>query len=121
MPENKEDAELKAIFDEFVFEFGELNLSVQKLDAEISIIKLSLLVEQETDRVKLRDKKNLLAVLESRLEKAVNDMDVTKSYDYTESLINISRWTGYHVDKHKITVKEYMTLLNQYNKENESK
>ena len=104
---NNDNEELKTIFDSFIFEFDKLKLDKIKAESAVLAAQMDILINgknKQNYRVLLSaeaDYKNIAETKEDRT-------------DYAPIIINISRWVGYYIDKHKINAKDFFDLVESY-------
>jgi hypothetical protein len=104
----KEDIQnFSKIWDSYLSKIGLPKKENQKIDLMLKITKLNC------DFILKRDFRmlNKIEFLESKLEKLNKESTDFEESSLTEIILFLSKKQGYHIDKKKITVTEYYTLL----------
>ena len=98
------------IYDEYLKEYG-LNKMHKKL---LICMRDKSILECDFILTKDRFKLTLIEMEEQKLKNMLSMMSGGASYD--SLLIHLSKWVGYHLSSKNISVKDFYTLNNEYEK-----
>lgn len=101
--------------DEYIKKYGLSKLYARMLEAmrKRAILELEFVLTRE--RFKLTEAEIEAAKLQNMMANNGHGMTIE------QTLIYLSKWTGYHVNAKNITVVDYFNLLEEYGKANKAK
>jgi len=112
----KKDAEQWAlIYDSYIKKYGLSDLFKKVLKVKEKKAKLELKYVITKERFKLTE----IEIQEVKLEKMLKNLG--QGCTISQSLIYLSRWLGYQINKKEITADEYFELSKEYAKNNKTK